>query len=166
MNRINHSLALRALGGLMGLLCLQGIPVSAQQTDQAKPESTKEEVIVLSAFEVRSVKDSGYRVENSIGPTGFAQALLDTPLPITVYTSQFLNDTGKNGFLGALSYASSIALDDNSPNGNFSPGVGRGNGQPNLTRFRGQPYSGTFRNGLRQFYGFDTENLDLTETAN
>ena len=123
------------------------------------------EVLVLSAFEVRSAKDSGYRVQNSVATTGVAQALMDTPLPITVITGEFLRDTGKSGFLGALSYVSSVALDDNAPNGNFSPGAGRGNGQPNLTRFRGQPYNGTFRNGLRQFYGFDTENVDRIEVA-
>ena len=44
------------------------------------------EVLVLSAFEVRSAKDSGYRVQNSVATTGVAQALMDTPLPITVIT--------------------------------------------------------------------------------
>ena len=132
---------------------------------QPTPVAAGDQPITLSAFEVRSAKDSGYRVQNSVATTGVAQALMDTPLPITVITGEFLRDTGKSGFLGALSYVSSVALDDNSPNGNFSPGAGRGNGQGNLTRFRGQPYNGTFRNGLRQFYGFDTENVDRIEVA-
>lgn len=135
------------------------------QTASRPPAPPPDETVVLSAFEVRSAKDSGYRVQNSVATTGVAQALMDTPLPITVITGEFLRDTGKSGFLGALSYVSSVTLDDNSPNGNFSPGAGRGNGQGNLTRFRGQPYNGTFRNGLRQFYGFDTENVDRIEVA-
>lgn len=139
----------------------QSSPVpSARPADQ-----TSDEWVLLSAFEVRSAKDSGYRVQNSVATTGIAQSLMNTPLAITVFTEEFLRDTGKNGFLGALSYASAVALDENSPNGNFSAGAGRGNAQPNMTRFRGQPYNGTFRNGLRQFYGFDTENVDRIEVA-
>ncbi|MEO7599958.1 MAG: TonB-dependent receptor, partial [Opitutus sp.] len=37
--------------------------------------------------------------------------------------------------------------------------------QPNLNRFRGQPVNGTFRNGLNQSVGFDTENVDRIEVA-
>ena len=120
---------------------------------------------MLTAFEVKSDKDSGYRVQNSVATTGIAQALLDTPLAITVFNNEFLRDAGKTGFLGALAFASAVVLDENTPNGNFAPGAGRGNSQGNLTRFRGQPYNGTFRNGLRQYYGFDTENVDRVEVA-
>ena len=152
---------------LLAAALLAPLSLSAQSTPPSpatkSPESA--DTIVLSAFEVRSAKDSGYRVQNSVATTGVAQALMDTPLPITVITGEFLRDIGKSGFLGALSYVSSVALDDNAPNGNFSAGAGRGNGQGNSTRFRGQPYNGTFRNGLRQFYGFDTENVDRIEVA-
>lgn len=120
---------------------------------------------MLSAFEVKSTKDSGYRVENSVATTGIAQALLETPLAITVFNNEFLRDAGKTGFLGALSFASAVVLDEFTANGNFAPGAGRGNSQANMTRFRGQPYNGTFRNGLRQFYGFDTDNVDRVEVA-
>ncbi len=143
---------------------LAPLALSAQTPPRPSPPPPSE-TVVLSAFEVRSAKDSGYRVQNAVATTGVAQALMDTPLPITVITGEFLRDTGKSGFLGGLSYVSSVALDDNAPNGNFAAGAGRGNSQGNLTRFRGQPYNGTFRNGLRQFYGFDTENVDRIEVA-
>jgi outer membrane receptor protein involved in Fe transport len=154
--------ACRSLLLLLASGCLLA-PASAQSVPPAKP--AEEMVIVLNAFEVRSSKDLGYRVANSVATTGIAQALLDTPLSITVFNNEFLRDAGKTGFLGALAFASAVALDENSPNGNFAPGAGRGNSQGNLTRFRGQPYNGTFRNGLRQFYGFDTENIDRVEVA-
>jgi outer membrane receptor protein involved in Fe transport len=151
------------------LLALLNAPflARAQTAPSPSPVTAPEtgETIILSAFEVRSSQDSGYRVQNSVATTGVAQALMDTPLAITVFNAEFLRDTGKSGFLGALSYASAVALDENTPNGNFAPGAGRGNSQGNLTRFRGQPYNGTFRNGLRQFYGFDTENVDRIEVA-
>lgn len=165
MKHMHHRLAPRPLASLIGLFCvsLTSLTVTGQQTDQPQPAA--EEPTVLSVFEVYSTKDSGYRVQNSVATTGIAQALIDTPLAITVYNAEFLRDTGKSGFVGALSYASSVALDDNAANGNFAPGAGRGNSQANMTRFRGQPYNGTFRNGLRQFFGFDTENVDRIEVA-
>ena len=121
------------------------------------------ETLVLSAFEVTSVKDSGYRVQNSVATTGIAQALIDTPLPITVVTEEFMRDAGLTGFIGAVSYISSVSTDPHASNGNYSPGAGASQG--NLNRFRGQPVNGTFRNGLRLSHGFDTENVDRVEVA-
>lgn len=120
---------------------------------------------VLPAFEVRSVMDEGYRVQNAVATTGVAQALIDTPLPITVVTGEFLQDAGLEGFTGALRYVSSINFDLHSASGNFAPGLNRGNSQANGTTFRGQPYNGTFRNGLRLQFGFDTESVDRIEVA-
>lgn len=109
--------------------------------------------------------DSGYRVENAVATTGVAQALIDTPLPITVVTGEFLRDAGLDGFTGSLRYVSSISFDPHASNGNFAPGLNRGNSQANGTTFRGQPYNGTFRNGLRLQFGFATENVDRIEVA-
>ena len=165
---LNPSFVIRSVQPTPRLLLVAALLTPLALSAQTAPRPSAlppEDTVVLSAFEVRSAKDSGYRVQNSVATTGVAQALMDTPLPITVITGEFLRDTGKTGFLGALSYVSSVALDDNAPNGNFSAGAGRGNGQGNSTRFRGQPYNGTFRNGLRQFYGFDTENVDRIEVA-
>ncbi len=142
------------------LLGLPGLAIHAQPTAPAEPET-----VVLPAFEVRSPMDSGYRVQNAVSTTGVAQALIDTPLPITVITNEFLRDAGLEGFGGALRYVSSVSFDPHTSNGNFAPGLGRGNSQPNGTTFRGQPYNGTFRNGLRLQFGFATENVDRVEVA-
>jgi len=162
MNSLSSSLFALALCAPFAVLGQAVAPAPATASSTA---TTGDETLTLSVFEVRSAKDTGYRVQNSVATTGVAQALMDTPLAITVFNAEFLRDTGKSGFLGALSYASAVALDENAPNGNFAAGAGRGNSQANMTRFRGQPYNGTFRNGLRQFYGFDTENVDRIEVA-
>lgn len=163
MNRTTPRFVSRTFIGLVGALCLPVWHAQAQQTKE--PTAAADDVLVLSAFEVRSAKDSGYRVKNSVATTGVAQALIDTPLPITVITSEFLQDAGLEGFKGALSYVSSVSFDPHASNGNFTPGLGRGNGQPNGNTFRGQPYNGTFRNGLRLQFGFATENVDRIEVA-
>ncbi len=148
------------------LMTLPGAAVFAQQQPAPAPSTEKDsDMVVLSAFEVRSTRDIGYRVQNSVATTGVAQALIDTPLPITVVTGEFLRDAGLSGFMRSLGYVSSISFDPHTSNGNFAPGLGRGNSQANGTTFRGQPYNGTYRNGLRLQFGFATENVDRIEVA-
>src|SRR5688572_2435311 len=86
--------------------------------------TTAEAPVSLSAFEVNSTKDSGYRVQNAVATTGIAQALIDTPLPITVVTEEFMRDAGLRGFTGAVSYVSSVSVDGHTVNGNYAPGAG------------------------------------------
>lgn len=153
--------------GLLALLCpLVAVAQTAPSTPAAAPASAtsgNEVPVTLSAFEVTSARDVGYRVQNAVATTGIAQALIDTPLPITVVTEEFLRDAGLRGFSGAVAYVSSVATDAHTPNGNYAPGAGASQG--NLNRFRGQPVNGTFRNGLRLSHGFDTDNVDRIEVA-
>jgi outer membrane receptor protein involved in Fe transport len=146
----------------LGLLALLAASAAAQ-TAAPPPGASTDTTITLSAFEVSSAKDSGYRVQNAVATTGIAQALIDTPLPITVVTEEFMRDAGLRGFTGAVSYVSSVATDPHAANGNYAPGAGVSQG--NLNRFRGQPVNGTFRNGLRLSHGFDTDNVDRIEVA-
>jgi outer membrane receptor protein involved in Fe transport len=149
--------------GLLALLCPVAALAQSAPTPPATPAAAADTTITLSAFEVTSAKDSGYRVQNAVATTGIAQALIDTPLPITVVTEEFMRDAGLRGFTGAVSYVSSIATDPHAANGNYAPGAGVSQG--NLNRFRGQAVNGTFRNGLRLSHGFDTENVDRVEVA-
>jgi outer membrane receptor protein involved in Fe transport len=135
-------------------------PLAASAQSASTPAKIDDEVVVLSAFEVKSSKDTGYRLEKSVSTTGISQDLAKTPLAITVISEQFLKDAELEGFMGALSYVSSIALDSHAPDGTNSVGF-----QPNLNRFRGQPFNGTYRNGLKIPYGFGTENVDRVEIA-
>ncbi len=152
------------------LTCALGVPfipapLPAQNAPQNDLQVSNDEPIVLSAFEVRSEKDSGYRVGNSVATTGIAQDLAKTPLPITVVTDEFMKDANLEGFLGALSYVSAVSLDPNAADGNNPPGLSVGNSQLNENRFRGQPINGTFRNGMKLQFGFYTENVDRIEVA-
>ncbi len=148
----------------LGLLALLTPLLSpAQTTPTPPPAATPDVPVTLSAFEVSSARDSGYRVQNAVATTGIAQALIDTPLPITVVTEEFMRDAGLRGFTGAVSYVSSISTDPHAGNGNYAPGAGASQG--NLNRFRGQAVNGTFRNGLRLSHGFDTDNVDRIEVA-
>src|SRR5688572_2685515 len=146
----------------LGVPALLSTLASVAQTTTPPPPPA-DTPVTLSAFEVSSSRDSGYRVHNAVATTGIAQALIDTPLPITVVTEEFLRDAGLRGFSGAVSYVSSVSTDDHTVNGNYGPGAGSSQG--NLNRFRGQPVNGTFRNGLRLSHGFDTDNVDRIEVA-
>jgi outer membrane receptor protein involved in Fe transport len=145
------------------LLPLASIAQTSPTPRAPSASNTAEAPVSLSAFEVNSTKDSGYRVQNAVATTGIAQALIDTPLPITVVTEEFMRDAGLRGFTGAVAYVSSVATDGHTVNGNYGPGAGSSQG--NLNRFRGQAVNGTFRNGLRLSHGFDTENVDRIEIA-
>jgi outer membrane receptor protein involved in Fe transport len=136
-------------------------PLAAGAQTPPPPAKNDNNIVLLSAFEVHSTKDEGYRAANAVSTTGIAQELVKTPLPITVVTEQFLKDADLSGFLGALTYISGVALDPNAPDGNNSPA----NYQGNLNRFRGQPINGTYRNGMKIVYGFATENVDRVEIA-
>ena len=65
----------------LGLPALLSSLASVAQTT-TPPPATADTPITLSAFEVSSSRDSGYRVQNAVATTGIAQALIDTPLPI------------------------------------------------------------------------------------
>src|SRR5438045_1281003 len=80
--------------GLPALL----FPLGSVAQTTTPPPADADSPIALSAFEVSSSKDSGYRVQNTVATTGIAQALLDTPLPITVVTEEFMRDAGLHGF--------------------------------------------------------------------
>ncbi len=45
--------------------------------------------MTVSTLEVRSAKDSGYHVQSSVATTGIAQAIMDSPRSITVFTREF-----------------------------------------------------------------------------
>jgi hypothetical protein len=163
--KASPALRRRVARAIVPALGLAGSAFAAQPSAPPSTSTAPEEAVMLSAFEVHSDKDTAYRVQNSVATTGVAQELINTPLPLTVVTHEFLRDAGLEGFTGALSYTSSISLDPHTSNGNYTPGLARGNGQANGTRFRGQPYNGTFRNGLRLSVGFDTESVDRIEIA-
>lgn len=51
-----------------------------------------EEVVILSTFEVNTANDSGYQAANSVDVTRMATAIKDTPMNVTIFNQQFIND--------------------------------------------------------------------------
>lgn len=148
-------------------------PAAAQVAPAPRPTSeTGQEVVTLSAFEVRSAKDSAYVADKSVATTGFAADLAKIPLAINVVTAQFLEDTGGNGFNGVANYQAAFTTDQGGmENGSrnsagIDPTVGAvTGGEPLRTRLRGQPINVSQRNGLPMKFGFGTENVDRVEVA-
>ncbi len=130
------------------------------------------EPIKLSAFEVRSAKDSAYVADKSVATTGFAADLAKIPLAINVVTAQFLEDTGGTGFNGVANYQAAFTTDQGGmENGSrnsagIDPTVSAvTGGEPLRTRLRGQPINVSQRNGLPMKFGFGTESVDRVEVA-
>lgn len=149
-------------------LAAQAAPVAAP----AAGEPPKQEVVALSAFEVKSARDSAYVADKSVATTGFAADLAKIPLAINVVTAQFLQDTGGVGFNGAAAYQAAFTTDqggmDNGSRNSagIDPTVGAvTGGEPLRTRIRGQPINVSQRNGLPFKFGFGTENVDRIEIA-
>ncbi|HEY1110888.1 MAG TPA: TonB-dependent receptor plug domain-containing protein, partial [Opitutaceae bacterium] len=152
-------------------LAAQAAP-AASATAATSASTAGEAPIALSAFEVKSVKDSAYVADKSVATTGFAADLAKIPLAINVVTAQFLQDTGGVGFNGAAAYQAAFTTDqggmDNGTRNSagIDPTVGAvTGGEPLRTRIRGQPINVSQRNGLPFKFGFGTENVDRIEIA-
>lgn len=65
---------------------------SAQTTPL--PRSGADEVIKLEEFSVSASVQSGYRATNAITATGIGTRIADTPLPISVISTELIADTG------------------------------------------------------------------------
>lgn len=75
------------------LLALASAP-SGQAQGPAAPSSPREDPIVLSVFEVTSVKDEGYQAANTQAGARIAVPIRELPLPISVMTRDLLDDLG------------------------------------------------------------------------
>jgi iron complex outermembrane receptor protein len=71
-------------------------------------DTAPEQAILLSAFEVASTRDSGYRATNSVSGTRVNARLMDVPQTISVLTSDFIQDLGATDLDEALVNASGV----------------------------------------------------------
>jgi outer membrane receptor protein involved in Fe transport len=66
---------------------LFAVSLAAQPANVSSPtKPSSEEVVQLSAFQVQTDRERGYRATNSLTATRTATSILDTPLNITVLT--------------------------------------------------------------------------------
>jgi iron complex outermembrane receptor protein len=80
----------------------------ATTASAASPVPAADQTVMLTAFEVASTRDSGYRATNSVSGTRVNVKLMDVPQTISVLTSDFIQDIGANDLDEALIYASGV----------------------------------------------------------
>ena len=73
------------------------VPLSAQGTSSTAAEETEEDVIVLSAFEVSETDSVGYTANSTLAGTRINTKLRDVGASISVFTPEFMADTGATG---------------------------------------------------------------------
>jgi iron complex outermembrane receptor protein len=88
----------------------------AQSAGATKAPDKKEDVVVLSAFEVPSTRTYRYQVAEATSGGRIGVSLMDTPASISVVTSELLQDVGAVRLLDAVKYTSGVT-EGITPNG-------------------------------------------------
>jgi outer membrane receptor protein involved in Fe transport len=150
--------ARRWLLAVLSLVSANVMRAQAAPAASSPPPAGRQETITLSAFNVSSERDYGYRAANSVTATRTAQSIFETPLAISVLNEDFLIDIGGTGNLvDATRYSASVAGETR--NDGASRGVfGVGNGT-----IRGFPVDAILRNGVYRRSGFSFDNADRIE---
>lgn len=121
----------------------------AQTTPDAKPAvETAPEILTLESFVVTSSKTSGYRATNAITATGIGTKISDTPLAISIITSELINDIAGFDLREAL---------------NFAPGVLTNPRSESSFTVRGFGGNISYRNGQYRRQLLTTWNIDQAE---
>ena len=100
---------------LLPLLTLS-IATAWGQTE-TETEEEDEDVFVLSPFEVDESEDVGYLATNTLSGTRFNTSLRDTAASVSVWTEEFLDDTGLTDIEELIDYSLSTVLDTNDQDG-------------------------------------------------
>src|SRR6476646_7592420 len=77
-----------------GWLLAGALPARIAAQAVSPAAATRDEPVMLSAFEVSPQGDDGYKAANAISGTRFNVPLLDLPRPIEVITAEFIEDIG------------------------------------------------------------------------
>lgn len=98
--------------------CLVFLVTACLVRAQAQPSTGGgDETVRLSAFEVTSAQDFGYRATNSITATGIGTEIYRTPITVSVVTKDLITDIGGAGVLReALQYTAGVTTDSRDPN--------------------------------------------------
>lgn len=129
-----------------GLLAAAVTGLLAQTATDGKPAAT--EVITLEDFVVTSSKTEGYRATNAITATGIGTKISDTPLAISIITSELINDIAGFDLREAL---------------NFAPGVLTNPRSESSFTVRGFGGNISYRNGQYRRQLLTTWNIDQAE---
>jgi outer membrane receptor protein involved in Fe transport len=95
----------------LGLVLAFSSSLNAQETG-AEEETTDEDIVYLSVFDVDATRDDRYRATNTVSATGLNTPIKELPMSIQVITSEFITDLGATDFDEALSYATGVNTTD------------------------------------------------------
>jgi iron complex outermembrane receptor protein len=135
-------------GRFAALLLLATSPLLAQTAPPAASPADNEKAITLEAFTVTSQKDTGYRATTSISATGIGTKIMDTPIPISVITAEFISDTAGSEMREALQ---------------FVPGVSTTPRNEAAFVIRGFDGNIAYRNGQYRRQNYTSWNMDRVE---
>lgn len=105
---------------VMAALFLSAMSVSAGQEGDNRPqtpardlgdltiEELMQESIVLTKFDVNSASDNGYIARNAVSATRAATAINDLPFSVSVFTPQFIEDTGSQTLMDIVSQSAGV----------------------------------------------------------
>ena len=141
----------------------------AQTTPPAASDSSDEEVIQLSPFEVRAESDTGYQATQTLAGSRINTRLEDVGSAISVVTSEFLRDTGATDNKSLLAYTTNTEV--GGTQGNFRGASGGQNEDesgrftnPNgNTRVRGLTSADNTRNFFITDIPWDGYNIDRVD---
>ena len=84
------------------------VTLAAAQTTPSDAAEKKEDVLVLSAFQVSAEADVGYRAGNSVSATRIDTAIKNLPFSISAFTEQFITDIGARDLFDVAQYAPGV----------------------------------------------------------
>ena len=122
----------------------------------------KEEVVILSPFEVNSDDDKGYAASSALAGTRTNEKLANLPNSISVFTADLMSDLALNDFFGAVEFAAGA---ENIFNDTGTVGAPVGSRSGNQISFRGIPSIRQLRDGFPWFLPADTYNTERIEFA-
>jgi len=153
----------------MGTLMLScAVPIAAQTA--ASPDAgIDEDVYILNPFEISAGADTGYLATETLGGTRIRTDLRDLATPLSVVTSEFLQDTGAKDNQTLLTYTTNTEV-----GGLFGNWAGTGNDNQasdrgqllrpnNNTRVRGLDEADNTRNFFLTEIPWDSYNVDRVE---
>lgn len=141
---------MRSLLGL--LLTVFGIPAFAQETGSAGDDT-----VTLDVFAVESEQDYGYRKTMAITATRLGSSILETPLNISVISSELIEDLARDNTVDLFNYTSSVKVSYDVPVG-LSPGTA-----DNGFKIRGFSTTFGYQDGVRRDGGFYVDGIDRAE---
>lgn len=95
-------------GALLLALGVAGLAVLPARAAAADEPDTSDNIVTLSAFEVSTSADQGYRAGNSVSATRIDTPIKDLPFTISAFTEQFISDIGARELPDIVAFAPGV----------------------------------------------------------